>query len=1076
MKAKHVLTILILCVLVAQTLMTVTSPARSYATSAAVVPQPTMQEVEASDEKEAGPLVTNVVYNGGFEEYDSQERPQGWSSYGSSYRVSNATYQGDVYGGSYSGNIKAQGTNISGSDAYLRTYTNNPPRPYLSQGIHLEFYFNIASCPDLQSMGSYACNVEVQVYKAGYWYYLFYLLLYRAGLTNINDSYGVYYKLNQTIGSWQFMERNMTSDFEAAGWGAVGDAYVYRVYWHVFSPDYATGLTEMTIDDCNIANQTNYEFIQNGDFETGSGLGWNQEAQMPAHIGPSSDSTQGAASLNLTASSASLHSTSYVYSALYRGYPAGWFASDPRTGRVEFDWKYSDVYNGGDQQYAYFEVYFQNESQYVYLRWYLGSNMDINYQTNSSYYLNWNATGFGSRGTWQHFSVDLYEVFREVYLTDGTIYGVQFYVVCGPIANSSVTLLIDDFKYITYPAYDPGFEQDWYYDSWNPLAGWYTSPNGVPFLNRTPDSHKGKWAANLTSSYGGASGAYRNSFVRVDKSMYTDFWWRLDSVSSSTTYYYSYVRLLLDTYSITYVLSMSGTVGFSNDTSNVAYLVDGFNVTGIWHNVARNLTADLDAAFGPRLWNITLIQVYAYSDSDPVSVIFDDMNFIDAVPPEISSVQETPADPMYYEPVLTRAIVSDNLAGVMEVQLYYRSGGPWSSEEAVLNGGYYEAWMPAYPYGTVVQWYYNATDWCGSWGVADNGGLCYSYTIGDDVPPELSITAPEDGRTVSGLVLLSAAANDIGSGVKNLTLLDDGSPLFTDNSPPYQYMWNTRSVSNGSHVITCVSYDNADVMSTTTITLDVQNDVAAPALSSVQISPVTPQFDQDVSVLVGVVDATSVDNVTLHYKFGVGSWSAQEMTASGALYMATIPGASAHWNVQVSYYVVAYDVFGYMSAVGSSVSPMTYTVADLTPPSINIMGPPLGKHAVGLVNFTFHASDLGSGVNVVEFRVDDTPVESFTEETGTVHWDTKLVVNGNHTLTFQVEDVAGNPASIDLIYYVDNPQGLGLVTAALSSFLSSYGFFVGAGVVVALYAIGKVLVSRRAAGAGAAAPPKKTKK
>jgi len=63
---------------------------------------------------------------------------------------------------------------------------------------------------------------------------------------------------------------------------------------------------------------------------------------------------------------------------------------------------------------------------------------------------------------------------------------------------------------------------------------------------------------------------------------------------------------------------------------------------------------------------------------------------------------------------------------------------------------------------------------------------------------------------------VSATATDAGtdpgspSGVADVTFYLDGTTkLATITTSPYQFRWNTRSVSKGTHTITAVATDNA---------------------------------------------------------------------------------------------------------------------------------------------------------------------------------------------------------------------------------------------------------------------------
>ncbi|MGY5854886.1 MAG: Ig-like domain-containing protein, partial [Candidatus Thorarchaeota archaeon] len=115
------------------------------------------------------------------------------------------------------------------------------------------------------------------------------------------------------------------------------------------------------------------------------------------------------------------------------------------------------------------------------------------------------------------------------------------------------------------------------------------------------------------------------------------------------------------------------------------------------------------------------------------------------------------------------------------------------------------------------------------------------------------------------------------------------------------------------------------------------------------------------------------------------------------------------------------------------------------------------------VYFTVSATDLGSGISAIELSVDG--VLETTTTGDTISWNTREFENGNYTLAFTANDNAGNTATIELEYMVQNPVGFEGIIEGLQNVMSQYGFFVGAAAVVLVYAGGTVLIRRRAGAA-----------
>lgn len=85
----------------------------------------------------------------------------------------------------------------------------------------------------------------------------------------------------------------------------------------------------------------------------------------------------------------------------------------------------------------------------------------------------------------------------------------------------------------------------------------------------------------------------------------------------------------------------------------------------------------------------------------------------------------------------------------------------------------------------------------------------HSVTVDNDVtPPAVSITSPVAGATVEGVVIVTADATDA-VGVSAVELWIDGSLHGSDSAAPYEWSWDTRAMSNGTHVLEARAKDAA---------------------------------------------------------------------------------------------------------------------------------------------------------------------------------------------------------------------------------------------------------------------------
>ncbi len=129
----------------------------------------------------------------------------------------------------------------------------------------------------------------------------------------------------------------------------------------------------------------------------------------------------------------------------------------------------------------------------------------------------------------------------------------------------------------------------------------------------------------------------------------------------------------------------------------------------------------------------------------------------------------------------------------------------------------------------------------------------------DTTPPVVSITAPADGSTVSGIVTISANATD-NVAVAQVEFLVDGVVLATDSVAPYSVTWDTDLVASGSHVLTARATDpssNVGTSAPVTVTVGAPPDTTPPV-----VSITAPTNGSTVSGVV-TISANATDNVAV---------------------------------------------------------------------------------------------------------------------------------------------------------------------------------------------------------------------
>ncbi len=129
-------------------------------------------------------------------------------------------------------------------------------------------------------------------------------------------------------------------------------------------------------------------------------------------------------------------------------------------------------------------------------------------------------------------------------------------------------------------------------------------------------------------------------------------------------------------------------------------------------------------------------------------------------------------------------------------------------------------------------------------------------TSGDNYP-EIEITNPADGETVSGDVKIEVEAGD-DNGINRVEFWIDGDRGYTDDSSPYTYMWDTTGSPDKDGIeIRAVVYDTNEQSEEDSVTVDVENDTFPT------VSIVSPSDGETVSGTITIrVDAEDDVGIT----------------------------------------------------------------------------------------------------------------------------------------------------------------------------------------------------------------------
>ncbi|MGZ4411105.1 MAG: galactose oxidase-like domain-containing protein [Gaiellaceae bacterium] len=135
---------------------------------------------------------------------------------------------------------------------------------------------------------------------------------------------------------------------------------------------------------------------------------------------------------------------------------------------------------------------------------------------------------------------------------------------------------------------------------------------------------------------------------------------------------------------------------------------------------------------------------------------------------------------------------------------------------------------------------------------------------GDTTAPGVSLTAPANGATVSGVVTVSANATD-NVGVAGVQFKLDGQNLGAeDTTSPYSISWDTSTASNGTHALTAVARDAAGNTTTSAaVSVGVQNAAPPPTTFLLGDQAIEAKGDQNPAGLAEAFQWTSGNTGTV---------------------------------------------------------------------------------------------------------------------------------------------------------------------------------------------------------------------
>jgi hypothetical protein len=284
---------------------------------------------------------------------------------------------------------------------------------------------------------------------------------------------------------------------------------------------------------------------------------------------------------------------------------------------------------------------------------------------------------------------------------------------------------------------------------------------------------------------------------------------------------------------------------------------------------------------------------------------------------------------------------------------------------------------------------------------------------GDTTAPTVSFSGPPNGATVSGNVTATVNATD-NANIANVEISLDGSLKMTDTSSPFDYSFDSKNLTNGTHILSAKAYDTAGNTNTATITVKVNNqdttDPAAPtSLSATAPSSTSVKLSWNAAADIG----NNPTGVTKYNVLRKGP-SDPSFVVIAQPTTTTYTDANRTANTAYSYVVQAIDGAGNVSNNSNTATvttPAPPTAPDTTPPTV-----PSGVKAAAIssdqINVSWGAStDTGdSGLAGYNIYRNGTKLNN-TLLTDTNYGDSTVDPENTYGYRIEAVDGAGNKSA-----------------------------------------------------------------
>jgi peptidoglycan/xylan/chitin deacetylase (PgdA/CDA1 family) len=313
---------------------------------------------------------------------------------------------------------------------------------------------------------------------------------------------------------------------------------------------------------------------------------------------------------------------------------------------------------------------------------------------------------------------------------------------------------------------------------------------------------------------------------------------QVDSIPPSSTISCNGASCQSGFYNAATSVTLAATDSGGSGVATIRYTTDGSEPT------ATNGKAYLGSF---SLSATTTVKYRAYDNAGNAEAVNTQLIQIDTTPPTstIACNNSPCTQSSYVGSVSVSLAAEDNGGGAGIAQIVYTTDG---SEPSGFNG---TAYIDPFTLTSTTTVKYRAYDNAG------NAESVNAQTINVS-PPQVTVTSPTAGSTVSGNVTLSATVSGIA--VDHVNFLVDGNLVGTVTTSPYTMTWDSTQVPDGQHTVVAQAYDASNNMTASApTTVSVSNGApdTIPPTSTIACNGTTCSsgfYDASVSVSLSATD------------------------------------------------------------------------------------------------------------------------------------------------------------------------------------------------------------------------------